>query len=202
MSEQRYGPDRIIAFSDAVVAIAITVLLLPLADVEIPQGATLGDIVRQNSLLLGGLSLSWVIIALFWLAHHRLFDQIRFFDVVTVRLNFLWLFVVALMPVPTNILIETEATTQTVGFYIGWMLLISGILLLIGVHARRVPEMVDAGYLATEEAREGRYRASLITAVFGVCFLIALVAPNAALYFLLLQIPVDWLAGRLARRGT
>jgi uncharacterized membrane protein len=197
---ERYGPDRIIAFSDAVVAIAITVLLLPLAEVTLPEGATLGDLIRANALLLGGLTLSWLIIALFWLAHHRVFDQIRFFDATTVRLNFLWLFAIALMPVPTNILIESEATTETVAFYIGWMLLISAILLLITGRARRVPGMMDADYLASPESTEARYRAYLITGVFGVCLLVALVAPSIALYFLILQAVVDPVAARWTKR--
>lgn len=200
-TRERYGPDRIIAFSDAVVAIAITVLLLPLADVNIPDGGALGDVIRENGPLLVGLTLTWVIIALFWLAHHRMFDRIEFFDGLTVRLNFLWLFAIALMPVPTNILIESEPTRQTVGFYIGWMVLITTVMLLIGIHARRTPGMIEADYLGTPQSAEAKYRAYLITGVFGLCFVIALIAPNVALYFLLLQIPVDWVAARLAARG-
>lgn len=197
---ERYGPDRIIAFSDAVVAIAITVLLLPLADLNIPDGATVGDLIRENAALLGGLTLSWLIIALFWLAHHRVFDHIEYFDGLTVRLNFLWLFAIALMPVPTNILIESDPSRETVGFYIGWMCLISGVLMLIGIHARRTAGMVKTEYVATRGALEARYRSYLITAVFGICLVIAMVAPQAALWFLLLQIPVDPLAERLAAR--
>lgn len=200
-ARERYGPDRIIAFSDAVVAIAITVLLLPLAEVRIPAGGDLVDLIRQDSAILWGLSLSWVIIAIFWLAHHRLFDHIAYFDALTVRLNFLWLFVIALMPLPTNILIENDPTTETVGFYIGWMLLTSALLMLIQMHARRTPGMMDPHYLKTTEAAEARLRSLLITAVFGVCLAVAFVAPNAALWFLLLQIPVDWIASRLAARS-
>lgn len=199
---ERYGTDRIIAFSDAVVAIAITVLLLPLAEVQLPdEKFDFGTFLDANGPLLGGLTLSWVIIALFWLAHHRLFDQIRFFDALTVRLNFLWLFVIALMPLPTNILIDHETTTATVGFYIGWMFLISALLMTIQAHARRTPGMMDPDYLQTQSAREAGWRARLITLVFAICFLVALVQPNIALWFLLLQIPVDWLAVRLADRG-
>ena len=122
-------------------------------------------------------------------------------DALTVRLNFLWLFVIALMPLPTNILIENDPTTQTVGFYIGWMLLTSALLMLIQMHARRTPGMMDPHYLKTTEAAEARLRSLLITAVFGVCLAVAFVAPNAALWFLLLQIPVDWIASRLAARS-
>lgn len=197
---ERYGPDRIIAFSDAVVAIAITVLLLPLAEVEIPHGGTLGDLIRENGALLGGLTLSWIIIAVFWLAHHRLFDQVRYFDSLTVRLNFLWMFVIALMPLPTNILIQSETTTETVAFYVGWMLLTSTILVLIQWHASRTPGMMDADYLKSAEAHEAFLRSRLITGVFGICLLVALVQPNIALWFLLLQIPVDWVAAKWAAR--
>lgn len=197
---ERYGPDRIIAFSDAVIAIAITVLLLPLAEVEIPEGGTLGDLIRENGALLGGLTLSWAIIAVFWLAHHRVFDHITFFDSLTVRLNFLWMFVIALMPLPTNILIQSEPTRETVGLYIGWMLLTSGILVLIQWHGRRTPGMMDADYIKTPEAHEAMVRSLLITAVFAICLLVALVQPNIALWFLLLQIPVDWVAEKWAAR--
>jgi len=200
-TRERYGSDRIIAFSDAVVAIAITVLLLPLAEVRIPEGGDLVELIRQNSALLWGLTLSWVIIAIFWLAHHRLFDHIAYFDAITVRLNFVWLFVIALMPLPTNILIENDPTTQTVGFYIGWMLLTSALLMLIQFHARRTPGMMDSAYLQTREAAEARVRSLLITGVFAVCLVMAFIAPNTALWFLLLQIPVDWIAGRWAARG-
>lgn len=198
--QERYGSDRIIAFSDAVVAIAITVLLLPLAEVEIPEGGTLGDLIRENATLLGGLTLSWVIIAVFWMAHHRLFDRINFFDSLTIRLNFLWMFVIALMPLPTNILIQSEPTSETVGFYIGWMMLTSGILVLVQWRARHTPGMMNPDYLKTPEAHEAQIRSMLITAVFGICVLIALVKPEYALWFLLLQIPVDWLADKWAAR--
>ena len=198
--QERYGSDRIIAFSDAVVAIAITVLLLPLAEVEIPEGGTLGDLIRENATLLGGLTLSWVIIAVFWMAHHRLFDRINFFDSLTIRLNFLWMFVIALMPLPTNILIESETTSATVGFYIGWMMLTSAILVAVQWRARHTPGMMDADYVKSPEAHESQIRSLLITGVFGVCVLIAVIAPGIALWFLLLQIPVDWIADKWAAR--
>jgi uncharacterized membrane protein len=199
-TRERYGTDRIVAFTDAVVAIAITVLLLPLAEVTVPEGVSLGDVIRENSALIGGLSLSWVIIAVFWLVHHRLFDRILFFDGLTVRLNFAWMFAVALMPLPTNILIESQSSTEIAAFYVGWLTLVSALLLLIQIHARRTPGMMDPAYLKTEAALEAQYRATLVTLVFFVCFLASLVLGPLALYGLFLQLPVDWLSGRLAAR--
>jgi hypothetical protein len=45
--------DRIIAFSDGVVAIAITLLILPLTEIHPAEGATLADIVVENRAALG-----------------------------------------------------------------------------------------------------------------------------------------------------
>lgn len=61
--------------------------------------------------------------------------------------------------------------------------------------------MMKPDYTATPGSHEARYRSYLITAVFGICLVIAMFAPQVALYFLLLQIPVDPLAERWAKRG-
>ena len=52
----------------------------------------------------------------------------------------------------------------------------------------------------TRSAREARIHTTMVTGVFVFCFLVALVAPEVALWFLLLQIPVDTVAARLADR--
>ena len=64
---ERHTSDRIIAFSDGVVAIAITVLLLPLAELDTKDGQVLA-MLSANAQLLWGLTLTWVIIAVFWFA--------------------------------------------------------------------------------------------------------------------------------------
>jgi uncharacterized membrane protein len=195
----RHGSDRIIAFSDGVVAIAITVLLLPLAELRATDGDVLG-MLQDNAELLGGLSLTWAIIALFWFAHHRIFDHIEAVDRPLMWLNFLWLFAIALLPLPTNTVIANDPSRQVTGFYIGWMTLISLLLALIFWHARRTPGLTPAGYAASPGAREGQVRSIGITGGFLACFLLSLVAPDLALYFLLLQIAVDPIAARIARR--
>ena len=84
---ERHTSDRIIAFSDGVVAIAITVLLLPLAELDTKDGQVLA-MLSANAQLLWGLTLTWVIIAVFWFAHHRMFDRIVAVDLVVLWLNF------------------------------------------------------------------------------------------------------------------
>lgn len=196
---ERHGSERVIAFSDAVVAIAITVLLLPLADLDVTNGDVLG-MLGDNAQLLGGLSLTWVIIAVFWVAHHRLFDRVEVVDQATLWLNFGWLFAIALLPLPTNIVIANDPSPQVTGFYIGWMALISLFLTAILWHVRRSPGLMSDDYRATAAARQAQVKTLLVTGVFAFCFLVALVAPDVALWFLLLQIPIEALARRIAAR--
>ena len=197
----RFGSDRIVAFSDGVVAIAITILLLPLADLQTHDGQVL-TLLRTNSQLLWGLSLTWVIIAVFWFAHHRMFARIVAVDKTVLWLNFAWLFAIALLPLPTNIVVENEPSPQVTGFYTGWMALISMIMTAIALHVDRTPGLLDEHIADTQNARTARVRALLISGVFLLSFLVALVLPDIATFVLLSMFFVDPVAQRLTRRHT
>src|SRR4249919_579164 len=75
--EREASADRIIAFSDGVVAIAITLLILPLTEIHPAEDATLADIVVENSAALGAFALSFAVIANYWTIHHDLFRPLR-----------------------------------------------------------------------------------------------------------------------------
>lgn len=195
-----HSPERVIAFSDAVVAIAITLMLLPLASLNLPPNGSLITMLQENAFTLGALTLSWVIIATFWLAHHRMFDGIVAVDGAMLWLNFAWLFAIAVMPLPTNIVMEDNLSPVTMGFYIGWMTLVSLLLTLMTWHAWRTPGLMSPKSRETEGSREGLYRGMLTTGVFAFAFLVALVVPSIAPYLLFLNAAVDPLARKLARR--
>ncbi len=198
---ERHTSDRIIAFSDGVVAIAITVLLLPLAELDTKDGQVL-KMLSENAQLLWGLTLTWVIIAVFWFAHHRMFDRIEAVDRVILWLNFAWLFAIALLPLPTNIVVQNDPSAQVTGFYIGWMALISIIMMAIVWYSQRTPGILRPDFADTMSARSAKVRTTLISGVFILGFLVALVQPSVATYVLLLMFFVDPVAGRLAARAA
>src|SRR5215211_3628743 len=98
--------DRIIFFSDAVFAIAITILVL---DIRVPDGLSptelpavvLGLGPRYVSYLI-----SFLVLAVYWQAHHRVFRPIRGYDGALLWLNFLFLMSLAFLPFPTSLLGE------------------------------------------------------------------------------------------------
>ena len=101
---EQEGIGRILALSDGVFAIALTLLIL---EVAVPAGT--GDAGLSKALL--GLwprylayLLSFVVIARFWVTHHQAFRLIAGYDTVLVWLNLMLLMFVAFLPFPTAVI--------------------------------------------------------------------------------------------------
>jgi uncharacterized membrane protein len=90
--------DRIVNFSDAIFAIAITILVL---DIRLPDNLSPTELPVQV-LGLGPKYLSYLIsflvLAVYWQAHHRVFKPITGYDGTLVWLNILFLMAVAFLP--------------------------------------------------------------------------------------------------------
>lgn len=97
--------DRVVFFSDAVFAIAITLLVLPLADQRLPDEDLAAHLLALWPQLASFL-LSFVVIGLFWLGHHRAYQIIVRVDTRLLLLNLLVLLFIALLPFPTAVLGE------------------------------------------------------------------------------------------------
>jgi uncharacterized membrane protein len=111
------GLERIVFFSDAVIAIAITLLVL---DIRVPEGA--GDLGPRLLALLPkyiGWAVSFWVIALYWVAHHRCYRYIHRYDRRLMYLNFLFLMFIAFMPFPTSLLFSNGLQAVSVIFYAG-----------------------------------------------------------------------------------
>lgn len=86
------GLDRLVNFSDAVVAIAITLLVLPLVDLPKELSAKpFRDVISDNSWSLIGFGLSFLVIARLWRYHHAIFERVRDYNAPLIWLNLTWL---------------------------------------------------------------------------------------------------------------
>jgi len=113
--EQGFG--RILALSDGVFAIAITLLIL-----EISVPATTGDAGLTKALLqlwpqYLAYVLSFLVIARFWVTHHVAFRLIGGYDAALVWLNLLLLMFVAFLPFPTAVLGEHNGSPAATVLY-------------------------------------------------------------------------------------
>ncbi len=101
--------DRIVNFSDAVFAIAITLLILDIRVPDIPDNLVAEELPAQLLALWPkyfGYVLSFVSIISFWNIHHTIFSTIRGYDKGLILLNSLFLMFVAVVPFPTALLSE------------------------------------------------------------------------------------------------
>jgi uncharacterized membrane protein len=131
----QFETGRVEAFSDAVFAIAITLLVLEIS-VSRDEFAHLWRAIADQwpSYLAYGTSF-WTIGGL-WLVHHGLFRRMRYATLTIVRANLLLLMVVAFLPFPTRIVAEsihttTEAERAAVIFYGATLLVISTIITML-----------------------------------------------------------------------
>jgi uncharacterized membrane protein len=102
---------RTLAFSDAVIAIAITLLALNLEVPKIPESSAAAEL--PSALLelwpnLFSFVLSFWIIGVYWLAHHRLFQQVNAYDRRMLLINLLFLMWIVLMPFSSALIAEYE----------------------------------------------------------------------------------------------
>ena len=93
---------RVLAFSDAIFAIAITLLTINLEVRPGLHGAAFVTALHQLLPALGAYALSFLILGQLWLAHHRIFGVIARVDYVVLRSNLLFLGLIALMPFPVK----------------------------------------------------------------------------------------------------
>jgi uncharacterized membrane protein len=150
--------DRLIVFSDAVVAIAITLLAL---DLPVPTGNTMSELwssLRQDDARYVSFLISFFVIAAAW-SHHR--EVFRYVDRIDSRLRTLdlfWLLIIILIPVATKLLTVKGASNLgphalRFGFYALLQVLMSAALLAMAHYTTsRGLQATDAPPLATTDS--------------------------------------------------
>ncbi len=136
---EAHAVDRLIFFSDAVTAIAITLLAI---DLPVPEGATVSAFwssLRQNDGKYLVFLVSFIAIAAAWSDHHDAFRHIRRADTRLRNLNMIWLLMIILIPFATKLLSGNAHDTVVVnayqwGFYALVQVLISAALFAMVRH--------------------------------------------------------------------
>ncbi len=154
--------ERMVAFTDAAVAIALTLLVLPLVDLvpaAVRSGETPSAMIHHNLAPIGSFLLSFVVIARFWAAHHRLFGYGHRLTRGLVQLNLLWVLTIAVLPFPTEMMASFNPHGFVMSFYVAVLLVCSASLGAMGILMRRtavrdeledaVPEDFVVGALAS-----------------------------------------------------
>jgi uncharacterized membrane protein len=180
-SEDQLGLERLIFFSDAVFAIAITLLAL---DIRLPAGE--GNLSNQELLnqLLAiwprylGFVISFAVIGSIWLLHHRRFRYIKRYDRRLLYLNMLLLLIVAFIPFPTSIISQYGNQTATI-FYALTMIAATLTSSLIWWHASHNNRLLDSHFPLRTWQQE-TFRPLLMPGIFLISIGIAFINDDLA----------------------
>lgn len=192
--------DRVTAFTDAAVAIALTLLVLPLVDIarEVSD-RPVATMLRDHADDFLAFALSFFVVALYWRAHRRLFEQVVRLDDTVITLNVLWLLGVVFLPVPTAVLtFEGEAQDVAVILYLTNLLFVAlmglGLSFLIWRRPRlREPE-------TTPKARRAFRRSLVASGAMAVVTLLSVPLGSFALLLLAVLPAGQAVAERAERR--
>ncbi len=175
------GLERIVFFSDAVFAIAITLLAL---EIRLPEEAAHANDAHLAEILLGlwpkylGYVVSFLVIGLFWIGHHRKFRFIERYDANLLILNVLMLMLVALAPFPTALLSESGGQLATI-LYAAFMLVLGLLYVAVWLYASKDNRLTN---VKPAERNYETWRALSSPAIFALSIPIALYNADLAKY--------------------
>jgi uncharacterized membrane protein len=185
MSHGTQQLERLKAFSDAVFAIAITLLVI---EVHVPRLDTLDDAAYLAALAhlmpsFMGFALSFLTIGALWVAHHRLFGVLDSYEPRLLWPNMLLLMVIAFMPFATALMSSNPLARVPEAFYSA-TLLAAGLLQLLLFQLALRPGRVRPG-VPPEEVNALRWRALTLPTAATAALLAAPHVPGNNNFFLL-----------------
>jgi TMEM175 potassium channel family protein len=192
--------SRVLAFSDGLFAIAMTLLVVGIAVPDLVHSGDQSELLDAlNDLVPAIISffISFVVIGRYWVAHHQFFRALRAMDYRLIWVNLVYLAFVAFLPFPTALLGNYFENPLAVASYAVIVAMISGLEVVLFRRAH------DDGLLAGEIPDEV-YRWGVTASTLPVLFLVASV-PIAflstglavATWFLSVPVQILWLNRRM-----
>ncbi|SIR61085.1 TMEM175 family protein [Williamsia sterculiae] len=189
--------DRLVNYSDAVVAIAVTLIALPLVD-EARSGGGTAEFFAHNQYALIAAATSFIAITVLWGAHHRVLDGAREVSVGLVYVNAAWLASVVFVPIATVLDVSTGGNDRlSLAVYV--------ITVLVSVVALRGIDLILADQHPADQRPPNRVvRTAIPIGLVTAALVLVLVVPALYLFpliLLTLERPLLALAGRPHRSG-
>jgi uncharacterized membrane protein len=187
--------DRVLFFSDAIFAIAITLLVVDLQVPDVPNLDS-GQQLRESLPQIAGFALSFAVIGLFWIAHHGLFRHIKGFNRQLIMLNLLFLGCVAFLPYPTSLVSAAGDQMPATLFYAASIIAAGLAETGVWLYAIHIRELALPG-VPPSVHRWVLLRILMTPVVFLVSVPVAIIRPDLAKFLWLLLFPVGMVLRRL-----
>ncbi len=150
--------SRLEAFSDGVIAVAITLLVLDITVPTLKSGQTLGHALARNWPHYAAYVVSFITIGIIWVNHHAMISRLRRVDRTILLLNLLLLMSIGLLPFATALMAAylkgSEGENLAAGLYAGAFLFMAITFASLNRHIL----LVKAHLLSPELPEETRRR--------------------------------------------
>jgi uncharacterized membrane protein len=185
--------ERVISFSDAVFAFAITLMALSINIPDIPTHLTQSELLDKLYDLYPQVEsyiISFAVIAIFWVSYHQVFNHIKGSHITMVYLNLLFLLLITLLSLSTSLVINYG--TYQIPYVIYCLIVIMTSLLLSTIwwHATKNKRLVDKN-LHPFFIKGVLVNLMSIPIVFIVSIIISFVNLDVAQYFWLIIAPLN-----------
>jgi uncharacterized membrane protein len=131
---------RVLAFSDGMFAIAMTLLVVGIAVPTLADGDSvdeLADAINDLSGSFVSFFISFAVIGRYWVAHHQFFALLGRLDQGLIGNNLVYLAFIAFLPFPTALLGQYFENPLSVAIYAGAVAIVSGMEVVLFRHAYR-----------------------------------------------------------------
>ena len=189
--------DRVLFFSDAVFAIAITLLVV---DIRVPEVVlNAGHQLYESRDKILSFVISFLVIGLFWMGHHRLFRYITALDRPLIFLNLLFLGAIAFLPYPTALLFAGNTHEPAAPVFYAACVAVAGVVeLAIWLYATHSKGLVPASVpLAVRRYELAQLLPTPV--VFLLSIPVAFIAPGVAPFTWILLVPIGRILPRIMR---
>jgi uncharacterized membrane protein len=171
MRKEGMTADRMIAFSDAVFAVIVTIMVLELKAPDLPDLSALVPLWPWAI----SYAVSYLFIVIIWINHHHLMRFVGPPTLGLIWINFVHLFLVSLLPFATAWIARTKLASTPVAFYAGLFVCID---VAYNLFEREVLARANTPQMSSSMRRMARRRSVAVLASFATAVPVALIAPG------------------------
>jgi uncharacterized membrane protein len=178
--ERLHDPSRVLALSDGVFAIIITLLVLEIHVPELSSGRSLRGALGEIRPSFFAFLVSFVVVAISWAGHRDLFAHVRRTDSPLVWLNILYLFPLCILPFGASLLARYDTEPVALRIYGILLLAIAATRFWMFWYATGRPHLLHEA-IDRRSRRSGVLLVAVPTVVYAAAIVVASAAPNVSL---------------------
>jgi uncharacterized membrane protein len=198
--ERLHDPARVLALSDGVFAIIITLLVLEVHVPELTKGHSLNEALAELRPSLVAFVISFILAGMYWVGHRDLFALIRRTDRGLVWLNILYLLPLSLLPFGAGLIGRYDTEPVALRIYGLLLVVIAAMRAVIWLYA------INRPHLLWQRPDANQRRAGLALnlypgLIYLLAFLVAKAAPRISLMIYAAMPVLYFLSITVLRRG-